>query len=90
MAPVKRKSYTLQTKHEAIEMVAKGSKRSEVQAKFNISSSTLGEWIKDKANIAAKINGGKAQVKRLTPVQFPKTEAAVKMWFAENREMMSL
>ena len=86
MAPVKRKSYTLQTKHEAIEMVAKGSKRSEVQAKFNISSSTLGEWIKDKANIAAKINGGKAQVKRLTPVQFPKTEAAVKMWFAENRD----
>ena len=56
-------------------MVAMGSKGSEVHAKFNISSSTLGEWIKDKANIAAKINGGKTQVKRLTPVQFPKTEA---------------
>ena len=39
-----------------------------------------------KSEVQTKINGGKAQVKRLTPVQFPKTEAAVKMWFAENRD----
>ena len=53
-------------------MVAMGSKRLEVQAKFNISSSTLDEWIKDKANIVAKINGGKAQVKGLPMFNFPK------------------
>ena len=69
MAPVKRKSYTLQTKNEAIQMVAMGSKRSEVQAKFNISSSTLGEWIKDKANIAGKINGSNMQASSILMFQ---------------------
>ena len=85
MAPIKRQSYTLQTKHEAIQMVANGAKRSEVQAKFNIGPSTLGDWIKDKANIASKINGGKAHVKRLNPVKNPKTEEAVNKWFSEVR-----
>ena len=85
MAPIKRQSYTLQTKHEAIQMVANGAKRSEVQAKFNIGPSTLSDWIKDKANIASKINGGKAHVKRLNPVKNPKTEEAVNKWFSEVR-----
>ena len=62
MAPIKRNSYTFETKFEVIQKVKAGAKRTDVQREYGIASGTLSKWLNDSSNIIAKVKSGSGKI----------------------------
>ena len=88
--PLKRSSYSFETKNEIILKVKSGAKRSQIQMEYGITSGTLARWMNESMKIATNVQDGKWKIKKATPTHFPKTDAAMKTWFTEKRNNVAI